>query len=267
MAAEARLAKEAAVATRTRRKTASGTRRKAKRPAGGRIAKVKPAASRGARKPARSKNRSTRATVKSKAAKRKTAARAVASRRTSKTTAPKPSTLASAATTVRGAVAGAVAAVTRRLPWASSEQDAITLLETDHRRFEDLLKQGEGTTERTVKGRTELLKTLTTELNLHELIEEKLLYPALEAHPEARDIVLEGYQEHHVADVLTRELHQVAADDEQWAPKFKVLKESLQHHIQEEEGEMFRKARGIFSREELAALGARMATMKAEARG
>lgn len=215
----------------------------------------------------RPKRRSNRAGSKSTAAKKKTAARAAASRKTRTTSSPKPSALASAATTVRGAVAGAVAAVTKRLPWTSTEQDAITLLETDHRRFKDLLKQGQDTTARAVKGRTELLETLTTELNLHELVEEKLLYPALEAHPEARDIVLEGYQEHHVADVLTRELHEVAANDEQWAAKFKVLKESLEHHIQEEEGDMFRKARGIFSREELEVLGARMAKMKAEVRG
>lgn len=159
-----------------------------------------------------------------------------------------------------------VAAVTNRLPWSSSGEDAIALLENDHRRFEDLLKRGEETTERAREGRKELLNTLTGELNLHELVEEKILYPALKAHPEARDIVLEGYQEHHVADVLTRELHLLATNDEQWGAKFKVLKESLEHHIQEEEGEMFRKARGIFSRDDLQALGAQMAQMKADAR-
>lgn len=128
------------------------------------------------------------------------------------------------------------------------------------------MKQGEETTERAVKGRTELLKTLSAELNLHELVEEKILYPALKAHPEARDIVLEGYQEHHIADVLTRELHGLPPGDERWAAKFKVLKESLEHHIQEEEGEMFRTARGIFSREDLLRLGAEMARMKTESR-
>jgi hemerythrin-like domain-containing protein len=174
--------------------------------------------------------------------------------------------MAAAATTVRGVVAGAVAAVTSRLPWSGDSQDAIALLEKDHRRFEDLLKRGEETTERARKERTELLNTLTAELNLHELVEEKILYPALKAHPETRDIVLEGYQEHHVADVLTRELHGLATDDERWGAKFKVLKESLEHHIEEEEGDMFRKARAIFSREELQALGAAMAKMKADAR-
>jgi len=174
--------------------------------------------------------------------------------------------MTAAATTIRGAVSGAVAAVTKRLPGSGDDQDALALLERDHRRFEDLLKQGEETTERATKGRTELLNILTTELNLHELVEERILYPALKAHPEARDIVLEGYQEHHVADVLTRELHTLPVDDERWGAKFKVLKESLEHHIQEEEGDMFRKARGIFSRDDLQALGAQMARMKAGAR-
>jgi hemerythrin-like domain-containing protein len=167
---------------------------------------------------------------------------------------------------VRGALAGAVAVVADRLPWtANAEPDAIALLETDHRRFEDLMKQGEETTERARTTRRELLDTLTRELNAHELAEEKVLYPALKEHPEAKDIVLEGYQEHHVADILVRELHAVATDDERWGAKFKVLKESLEHHIQEEEGTMFRTARAVFSHEELHEMGARMQKLKNEA--
>ncbi|HEX6974531.1 MAG TPA: hemerythrin domain-containing protein [Vicinamibacterales bacterium] len=172
--------------------------------------------------------------------------------------------MASIGTAVRGSVAGAVAAVRRRVG-AGRGTDAITLLETDHRRLEDLLKQGEDTTERAVKGRRDLLDRVTTELALHELIEEQVLYPALQAHPEAKDIVLEGFQEHHVADLIVKELHEVATDNEQWGAKFKVLKENIEHHIEEEEGEMFRTARGIFSQEDLEAMGAQMAAMKAQA--
>ena len=201
-----------------------------------------------------------------KVARRKTAARAAATRSMRKKPTPKPSRLKTAATTVRGAVAGAVGAVTKRLPWASGGDDALSLLEKDHRRFEELLKQGEETTENAVKGRTELLKTLTAELNVHELIEEKILYPALRLHPEAKDIVLESFQEHHVADVIVAELQRVDVSDEQWGAKFKVFKENLEHHIQEEEGEMWRTARGVFSQDELRQLGAKMARMKAEAR-
>jgi hypothetical protein len=170
--------------------------------------------------------------------------------------------MATTAAAARGALAGAVAAVTDRLPWGKSESDALEILEREHRRFEELLAQGEATTERAETTRRELLATLTSELNEHELMEEKVLYPALQSHPEARDIVLEGYQEHHVADLIVNELHAVAADDEQWGAKFKVLKENIEHHIQEEEGEMFRIARGIFSRDELRDLAARMLALK-----
>jgi hemerythrin-like domain-containing protein len=184
---------------------------------------------------------------------------AAARKRTAKGSSKK---LGPIATTIKGAVAGAVAAVAERMPWSSGETDAIQLLETDHRRMEDLLKKGEETTTRGVKTRTELLKTLTRELNAHEHIEETVLYPALQSHPQAKDIVLEGYEEHHVADLIVKELHGLERDDEQWGPKFKVLKESIEHHIGEEENNMFPKARGIFSREELKELGALMASKK-----
>ena len=125
-----------------------------------------------------------------------------------------------------------------------------------------MLAQGEETTEQARKGRRELLATLTSSLNEHELMEEKVLYPALQPHAEAREIVLEGFEEHHVADLIVKELQDVATNDEQWAAKFKVLKENIEHHIGEEEGEMFRIARGIFSREELRDMATRMEALR-----
>ena len=205
-------------------------------------------------------------TAKRTVAKMKTAARAAATRTTKREAKPKkPTKLASAKATVKGAMANAVAAVTKRMPGASPDMDAITLLENDHRRLEDLLKQGEETTEAATKGRRELLRTITAELGVHELIEEKLLYPALKKYPEARDIVLEGFEEHHVADLILKELQDAPVGDEQWAAKFKVFKENIEHHIEEEEGPMFRTARGVMSRDELQALGAQMAKMKRDA--
>jgi iron-sulfur cluster repair protein YtfE (RIC family) len=108
----------------------------------------------------------------------------------------------------------------------------------------------------------ELLETLTAALNAHELIEEKVLYLALQSHPQARDVVLEGYQEHHVAGLIVDELLAVATDNEEWGAKFKVLKENIEHHIQEEERELFPAARRIFSREELRELAARMLALR-----
>ena len=207
------------------------------------------------RKPA-TKKKTAKAT---KTAKKKTAARSAAVRkRRERKPPPKPSMLSTSATLVRGVVAGAVATVSNKMPGGGTQPDAIEILEREHRHFENLLKQGEDSTERARATRRELLATLTADLNAHELMEEKVLYPALQSHPQARDIVLEGFEEHHVADLIVKELHDVATNDEAWGAKFKVLKENIEHHIQEEEGNMFRLARGIFSRDELRALGTRM---------
>jgi hypothetical protein len=139
--------------------------------------------------------------------------------------------------------------------------DAVKLLEKDHRRFERLMKEGEETTPRARVRRREILNTLAAEIAVHERREERLLYPALKRHRDARDIVLEGYQEHHVADVLVGELKNLDPADERWGAKFKVLKESLDHHIEEEEGHMFKTARSLLGRDRLAEIGRRMTAM------
>jgi hemerythrin superfamily protein len=200
--------------------------------------------------------------TKTKAAKKRVAARATASRKA--VPEKKQSTLTTAGNIARGAAAIAVATIAKRLPWAKDENDPIELLKTDHRRFEKLLEDGEATTERAIKGRGEILDALTSELTVHEAIEEQILYPALRPHTEAHHIVLEGIEEHHVADVLIKELHKVRKDNEKWGAKFGVLKESITHHIKEEERMMFPAARAALAREELLALGARMRTLKTE---
>jgi hemerythrin superfamily protein len=186
------------------------------------------------------------------------------SKRKSKPTRKPASKLASAAAKVGRVVGRTVSAVAERVPW-NGRTDAVDLLEHDHRRLESLLKQGEDTTEKAVKTRTELLDVITRELNAHELIEEKILYPALKPHAEAKDLVLEGYQEHHVADILVKELHSLARSDERWGAKLKVLQENIEHHIEEEEKKMFPTARSVFGRAELEEMAVRMETMKATA--
>jgi hypothetical protein len=176
----------------------------------------------------------------------------------------KTSKIGSVARIAAGAALLAVDAVTSRLPWAKNENDPIELLKTDHRHFEKLLKEGEATTERAKKGRREVLAALTADLTVHEAIEEKVFYPALRPHADAHDLVLESYQEHHVADGVMQELHDVSTDDEQWGAKFKVLKENLEHHISEEENKLFPIARGVLQKDELLQLGAKMRDLKAE---
>jgi len=143
--------------------------------------------------------------------------------------------------------------------------DAVTLLKDDHDKFKKMLAEGESTTERGEKTRTELFADLKAELSIHERIEEEIFYPALKSHPKAKDIVLEGYEEHHVVDTVMAELEDLPVDDESWGAKAKVMKENVEHHMEEEEGEMFQKARQVFDRDELEALGTRMERRKTEA--
>jgi hemerythrin-like domain-containing protein len=141
--------------------------------------------------------------------------------------------------------------------------NALTLLKDDHDKLKKLLKEGEK--KDSVQERRSALSQIAQEFRVHEKIEEEIFYPALKEHPRARDIVLEGYQEHHVVDVLLRELEAMPPSDERWAAKLKVLIENVEHHIEEEEDDMFSKAKRIFKDEELDSLGSQMEEMKSAA--
>jgi hypothetical protein len=143
--------------------------------------------------------------------------------------------------------------------------DALTLLKTDHRKMRTLLDQLESTTERGVRTREQLFAQIKGELMVHEAIEEEIFYPELKAHPKAKDIVLEAYEEHHVVDLLMGELEALSVDDESWGAKALVMKENVEHHMAEEEGDMFKKAEQVFDATELDDLGRRMAERKQSA--
>jgi hemerythrin-like domain-containing protein len=143
--------------------------------------------------------------------------------------------------------------------------DAISMLRADHDKVKKLLDELETTTERGVKTRAELFATIKGELTIHEVIEEEIFYPALKSNPKAEDIVLGGYEEHHVVDLLMGELEDLDVADEKWGAKAIVMKENIEHHIEEEEGEMFPQARQVFDRRELEELGARMAERRESA--
>ncbi len=142
--------------------------------------------------------------------------------------------------------------------------DAFNLLKSDHEKVAGILEKLEGTTERALKTREELFTQLKTELDIHAGIEEKIFYPVLEKAEESRDITLEAFEEHRLVKQLLGELEAEVKDDEKWTAKFTVLKEQIEHHVEEEEGEMFKKARRVLSKEEIEELGARMEKAKGE---
>ena len=145
--------------------------------------------------------------------------------------------------------------------------DALKLLQEDHDKVKKILEDLDSTTERGMKTREELFGKLRTELQAHEAIEEEILYPALKEHPKTRELAMEAYEEHHVVDLVMAEIEGVSYDDERWGAKLTVVKENLEHHIEEEEKEMFDQARQVFDQDELVELGERMQARKTELLG
>jgi hypothetical protein len=146
----------------------------------------------------------------------------------------------------------------------SARMDAMSLLKEDHEKVKKILNQLDSTTERGIKTRDDLFGKLKRELVVHEAIEEEIFYPALKEHPKTKELALEAYEEHHVVDTVMAEIEDVPFEDETWGAKLTVMKENLEHHIEEEEGEMFKQARQVFDRDELVELGERMAARKDE---
>jgi iron-sulfur cluster repair protein YtfE (RIC family) len=140
--------------------------------------------------------------------------------------------------------------------------DPIEMLKNDHDEVKALLEKLDKTTERAEVTRTDGLEQLRQKLELHETIEEDVLYPALDHFAKTKAITLEAYEEHHVVDLVMAELEATPVGDETWAAKLTVAKENVEHHIQEEEDQMFKQARQVMDEAELEALGERMAAMK-----
>jgi len=136
--------------------------------------------------------------------------------------------------------------------------NAFQLLKEDHQKVSGIFQQLEPTTERAEKTRTELFGKLKQELDVHAQIEETIFYPTLKQAAETREIVMEGYEEHAVVKQLLSELGGMDVTSEEWTAKLKVLKENVEHHVEEEEGEMFQKARQVLSEEQINQLGQRM---------
>jgi hemerythrin-like domain-containing protein len=149
--------------------------------------------------------------------------------------------------------------------------DAIALLTRDHREVELLFKQFERLTERAEKSKKKLVLRMVRELAIHAAIEEMLFYPAVRtaglaagtrAGGQIADTVLEALEEHHIVKWTLSELEDMDADDERFDAKVTVLMESVRHHVEEEQDELFPKVRKLLGKDLLEELGERMAKAK-----
>ena len=142
--------------------------------------------------------------------------------------------------------------------------NAIELLKEDHDKVDKLFQQVKATEE---NEHPALFEQIKMELDVHTHIEETIFYPKMleEGDEELQSIVKEGIEEHRQAKMFLRELSNLAEDGEKFEPKLTVLMEDIEHHVQEEEGEMFKLAEEQIDASVLDELGAEMEAEKTKA--
>ena len=131
--------------------------------------------------------------------------------------------------------------------------NALDILKQDHQKVKGLFQEMRKDSDR---GRQkELFDKIDTELEIHTHIEETVFYPAVDEHEEFKDMIAEAREEHQEAKLLLDELEELGADDHDFGSKLQQLMEAVEHHVEEEEGEMFPKIQKVFTEDELEELG------------
>jgi len=147
---------------------------------------------------------------------------------------------------------------------SEKSQDALALLTADHKavkamfkKFDELAEQEDADEQKAA-----LVEQICDELTIHAQVEEEIFYPAIRESIEDDALMDEADVEHASAKDLIGQLESMSPGDDHYDAKVVVLGEYINHHVEEEEGEMFEKARK--SDVDTAALGAEMAERKAE---
>lgn len=140
--------------------------------------------------------------------------------------------------------------------------DVFKLLKQDHKEVKTLFKKLESS--RPSKARAKGMQQLYQALSVHTDVEETIFYPRVREEQKLRDVVNEAYEEHHMAKLLLEELVKTSIEDERWDAKLTVLKEMIEHHVEEEEQDLFPKAARALGKEESKALGQQIEAAKKE---
>lgn len=142
--------------------------------------------------------------------------------------------------------------------------ELFDMLRQDHQKVRQLFDRFDALKEEPDKNQKELEKlfmNLRKELTTHMEGEEKHFYPALRQTEETHNVVLESFEEHHVVKLLLREIERIQVN-EKWVAKLSVMKENVQHHLQEEEEELFGKAQEILGKEKTEQISEQISRMR-----
>ena len=144
----------------------------------------------------------------------------------------------------------------------SATPDAIALLTADHKRVQQMFKDYEKLGDKAQASKEKLAQQLCRELTIHARIEEEIFYPAVRASINDDDLMDEADVEHAAAKDLIAQIKAMDPTESHYDAKVKVLGEEIEHHVEEEQDEMFAQARK--SDVDLDALGEQMAERKSE---
>ncbi len=124
-------------------------------------------------------------------------------------------------------------------------------LKKDHKKVKEMMKEIESALEENnTKEAKEIFTIMKQELLAHSQAEDIAYYSKLVEDEKTKDIILEGREEHHVVEMLLNELEEMKVNNEEWKAKFAVLRENVEHHVEEEEEKMFKKAEKVLSEDE-----------------
>jgi hemerythrin-like domain-containing protein len=140
--------------------------------------------------------------------------------------------------------------------------NGLELLKEDHRKVQELFEQVKTTG--TERQRKQLYKKIKAEVEPNTYIEEKVLYPALKKYEEFKEMALKAVEEHLQVKNILRDIDRLSEGSERFEPKLMALIENVNHHIEEEEGEMFPEVEGRFSEGQLEDLGRNLEAAKKE---
>lgn len=143
----------------------------------------------------------------------------------------------------------------------SIPHDAITMLIADHKKVKALFEQFEKLSDRSKVNKKKIADQICLELTIHTQIEEQVFYPAIRGPIKDQGLMDEALVEHASAKELIAEIMDMGPGDDLYNAKIKVLSEQIEHHVGEEEGDMFPKVRK--TKINLVALGTEMAEFKA----
>ena len=138
--------------------------------------------------------------------------------------------------------------------------NALELLKQDHRKVKELFDQAKAAADD--KQRKQIFDRIDTELTIHAHIEERLFYPEMQQYEELKDMVEEALQEHQEVTTLLDEIETMEPNDDEFPPSLEELMKTVEHHVQEEEDEMFPQVHELCDEATLEKLGQQLESAK-----